>query len=454
MKEMRRSDLTQIMGRPDGPMRFIPNFGFEVPTFEDPRYDLQTPEEVGEETLDYHVPFQLRGVYVPAQLPESGTFYGTVDQFGYALCMGTRKDGLPCKKRAEHRTSFCALHGARLHRADMKITRAKIGKGIVPDSSQMDFMTRAQKVSNGLIKVSELSDEEIMGSYVINDDGRRVSMRKAMASHVFEEAARELHLRMNDFMQMKSPKMLQVITDIAEDPINEPDTRLKAAIWAAERVIGKTPNVIVAATSDKPIDQIFTALETTSRDAYRKQIESSRPDQETDQDALDVEVVEDGGHGSAPNLLDAENGRDGSDVRRMGTADTKPENHIRNSVPARDNDSPTGIVDNPAGLDSSESNVFEEATESDFARDDDSRISLQKRLKARKAEMDAAKARRYAARASGATTLKDIPWLIEIVPRKDGCFNMRIFTASDQTPAVVDRLRARAALEAADEIVA
>lgn len=74
----------------------------------------------------------------------------------------------------------------------------------------------------GFLKVEDLTDEEIVGAYVLTEDGRRYSNKK-MGVKFQQQMVRELHARMNQFMQMKLPTMLKRVADIAESDIVEPD---------------------------------------------------------------------------------------------------------------------------------------------------------------------------------------------------------------------------------------
>src|ERR1700759_1047753 len=173
------SDLDKgtTLGDADGPYEFIPCLGQEVPTFIDPRHDLSDPRSVNFKKLWFHVPFKMRGIYKPEQLPDiyKAQYASSirVDLQGYVLCneitANGENAGKKCSARAKNRSGMCAAHGGGLHPADKKMS----GETAVIES-RVDRLDRAQKVMQGLLPVEDLTDDEIMGGYVEREDGVKV----------------------------------------------------------------------------------------------------------------------------------------------------------------------------------------------------------------------------------------------------------------------------------------
>jgi hypothetical protein len=405
-----QKDLDLCAGEPDGELIFIDLIGFDVPSYIDPRYDLVVPGQVkGRPHLNHHVPFKLRGPFKHNDLPDSDLWKHETNEEDLCVCSGKRKDGLPCRAPAYNRSEFCGNHGGALHPADRQIKN--LGDGIVPDASKVRKLDRAQKVSMGLIKVEDLSDVEIHGMYVINDDGKRVSTRK-LSDKIHQDYRKELMIRMEDFLVTSLPDMLKVMVDIANDPIVEAADRIKAATWASERVIGKNPEIVIHGKMDKPYEQIITRVESGSREEYRRALESSN--------IIEGEIVEDGNHRPAGNS----DGGDGIPVR-TGTPGT-----VDGALPDRH------------GSDSGLAQSDEEGSSLERV----SPVTRQQKLKRLRDEQRIARNKRYAARAYGATNTEDLPFTLEFKARKDGTFNVRFWPAEDLTPEIVDRIQTAEAL--------
>ena len=415
-----QKDLDQIAAPPDGDLVFIDLIGFEVPSFVDPRYDLVQPGQVAKRPrLNHHVPLAYRGPFRPEDLPERSLWTGETNEEGLCVCTGKKKDGLPCRAEAQNRSQFCGMHGGALHPADKKMT--KLPSGILPDIAQARKLTRSQKVMMEIIPVEELGDDEIQGLFVYDDDGRKVKSRK-LTEKIHAAMVKEMMTRAQDSTQSALMSMLGVIQGIAEDPLNEAGDRLKAAVWMAERSIGKTPEVVIHGKTDAPYEQIFTSLETTSRDDYRRSLESGN--------IIEAEVIPDG------------------DSRQSGvTDDGARDDELRTNgsgVLAEDYTYSRTDFDD-AGFDQSDGNDDSDEDESTVAerraRDIAERRSQLKRQRERRDQMQKAKNRRYAARAAGMTQVDDVPWMIEWKPTgKQGYFCAKLWPPDAITPDIADRI--------------
>lgn len=399
-------DLDLCAGEPDGELVFIDLIGFDVPSYIDPRYDLIVPGQVkGKPHLNHHVPFKMRGPFKVSDLPDSDLWTHETNEEDQCVCSGKRKDGLPCRSAAYNRSEFCGTHGGAVHPADRQIKN--LGDGIVPDASKVRKLDRAQKVSMGLIKVEDLSDVEIHGMYVINDDGKRVSTRK-LSDKIHQDYRKELMIRMEDFLVTSLPDMLKVMVDIANDPIVEAADRIKAATWASERVIGKNPEIVIHGKMDKPYEQIITRVESGSREEYRRALESSN--------IIEGEVVEMGDHRPDGN-------QGGNDSVDLGE-----------SLDDADHTNPDPGVE------------VEDSHNAALAASLGDTETRQQKLKRVRDEQRAAKNKRYAARAYGATNTEDLPFTLEFKARKDGTFSVRFWPAEDLTPEIIDRIQTAEAL--------
>lgn len=407
------------LGDPDGPPRFIETLGREVPTYIDPRDDLKASgEKPGTfKRLNYHVPFALRGDFKPEDWPDEFRLKAgrvRVDAEGYVLCTMTNAAGGLCGNKAVNRTMMCRNHGGALHRSDKKMSN----KTLAPmGEERIEKMDRVQKFMQGFVESSELEDDEVQGGFIRNNQGQPVRAR--MLGLKFEQMiAKELHARLNRFLQSKAASMLHVMVDIAENDMYEAADRAKCAIWVSERVMGKTPDVVISAqTNDAPYASILEGVQAGSREDYRKSVTSHRvAGNEVDrieQEVLDAEVEEDWDSGS-----------DSDD------SEIEPDFSYGDRIPDTD---VTG-----------DSNVAQRRAEAIT----DSRAERLERAK----RIRKAKQRRFAARAVGATSLSQQPWLIELKPiKKSTQYKLHLIPPDEQTPAVVERVFAERSWEAPSE---
>lgn len=396
------SDLGKgvTFGDADGPNMFIPEFGFIVPTFIDPRNDL-IPELNRNrfKRLSHHVPFSVRGNFTALDWPED--FRKTVEwrenEDGLVLCDACSERSVradkKCSSKAVNRSRYCRSHGGALHPLDKKMSSRNI---VTPPQDRVARLNRPQKFMQGFLDISEISDEEIQGMFIYNDDGSRVSSM-TLGVKIHQQLAQELHRRMNRFLQTKTASMLNVMVDIAESDLVEPADRIKAAQWVAERTLGKTPEVIMHGKVDAPYESIFETIDAGSREDYREKVSSTRLELGGGHDPfVDVEIVEE--------PEDSDNGEDGE-----READSSDREHGGN-----------GNEETGNSLASAQ-------------RSDDRREELDRQKEIKKARTKA-KQRRFAARAVGAS-LHDMPWMIEwkFIPAGEhqGNFKLKLVCPDD-----------------------
>lgn len=422
------------LGDADGPMRFIEQFGCEVPTFVDPRNDLKVESGGGSlgsfKHLDHHVPFQMRGDFKPEDWPEQfrlkmGQVRTSID--GFVLCVSTskRSGGGLCGNKAVNRSVFCRNHGAALHPADKKASVESLATVPFERVAQMD---RPQQFMQGFLKVEDLTDEEVKGNYVLNNAGQKIKSR-ALGKKFESDITKELHRRLQDYLRSKAPRAVEIMYDLADSDMVEPADRIKAATWLAERVIGKQPEVLLHGSTDAPYVGIMDNIQSGSREDYRQKIESSRIVSERSGDSdsnriLEAEVVPEDvlvGTGGSPHSSNVpEQGIDEL-PNRSETTVGRFDQAIRES--GHDNESGNGArtADDVLG--------FVNDAEAKRAQ----ALAARERLKK-------ARNRRYAARAVGATTATNLPFVIKFDKiAKSKNFNMRFFIGDDATPGVVDK---------------
>lgn len=257
------------MGEPDGPMRFVKSLGMEVPTYIDPRNDLRSQyKSAGAHVnIDYHVPIVMRGPYAPKQLADyDPDFDYQLTLSGKIRCGGLRSGGQICQKSAVNRTGFCTNHGGALHPADKLFSSER---GIMPtDASQLN---RLQKVEMGIIPVTELTDEEIAKQQVKQEDGTFSKTTQALSAKIIGQMRSEFFARAEQFVRENTLDMLAEMKKIATSQVSEDRDKIAAIQWMTERVLGKTPDVLITNKTDSPFEQLMGDVEGGSREAYRRQ---------------------------------------------------------------------------------------------------------------------------------------------------------------------------------------
>lgn len=262
------------VGKPDGPMKFVPEFGVEVGTFTNPREDLYKLQDPGRKSLMHHVPFKCRGYYKPhhcADFDEEEYEY-IVDQNGYAMCTAVTLAGKPCSRKAMNMSWLCSAHGGKLHPLDKVInedrdnmTKVEGGLGVKAPQHVQDRMTRFMKLCQGIISVEDLDDEELARGQCRGSDGTfRGPPPRMIPRGVHDRMVNELFKRADDQLKRNLLDVVETMTSIAKGEAYEPADRIKAATWVFERVRGKNPEVIVH-KQDKPWELALQAISTNTR---------------------------------------------------------------------------------------------------------------------------------------------------------------------------------------------
>lgn len=277
------------VGKPDGPMEYIPQMGIEVPTFLDPCEHMRLPKDSGMSWLMYHVPMAYRGYYRLEQLHEQYRAENS-DQLsrvrttneGFVLCDATTNQGTGCRRRAVNYSGWCQAHGGKLHPLDKVVDPrrtgmlrdqlgigAEPGPGNVTSEATLARMTRWQKLLSGVIKVEDLDDEELARGMCRDANGSFTgSPPRMVPKDMHDRMVRELFQRADQTLREGLLDAAGSIVEIARGSAYEPADRIKAATWLWERLRGKVADVVVH-TQDKPWEMVLSNISGGSRAASR-----------------------------------------------------------------------------------------------------------------------------------------------------------------------------------------
>lgn len=458
--KMRALEPNSTLGKADGPYKYRPELDCEVPTYVSPRNDLMQQGRGGaQKYLYHHVPFCFRGAYKLEDLPKE--YFKTIpnpkcDEEGYALCIANSKStNAPCRKYAWNRVPFCQKHGGALHPADKKITSKR---SQIPDPEKQQHLTRVDKIIMGIIPILELSDEEIVNAYVLDDNGKPVSNTR-LGQRLQQEMTKELFQRMNNLMQKSLPEMIETMSTLATSPSVEPADRIKAATWMAERILGKTPNVVVVADAGKTYERIFDSVDGGTRDDFRKAraIESTRVDEPGrmerlaaqvagKSDAINAEVVEEDlneDNFSDEEVEDYFENREEYESEGFNHAEAHQNSEHYNATSLRCTNDDGQSGDGNTSTDPNPGYSYAARAEQERKRIEQERKEARERIKK-------SRNRRYAMRASGQDGNEPM-WLIDYGPyreiqikgEKHTVRHARLILPDAQSPAIVDRVTER-----------
>lgn len=270
----------RTIGLPDGPPAWHAEFGCTVGTFVTRHANLDDPLYQTKPCLMFHVPHHFRGPYRPDEL---GNFDPDVDyrvdHTGMMLCEAVirRKqspnDGKECRRKAANRQPRCESHGARLHPLD------KTGANI--NFKDPALMTRMELLQAGYIDVEDLSDEELRNG--VASKGKHVRITKDL----YQKITQRHFARAQELLQEGLLPAVQALNHIAQGSAYEPADRIKAATYIIERVMGKTPDVLITKEVKEPWQQLVAGVATISREESR----ARRSGTGHSGDTIDAEVV-------------------------------------------------------------------------------------------------------------------------------------------------------------------
>lgn len=324
-------------------------------------------------------------------------------------------------------------------------------------SSYVKRLSRVDKFLKDYVKLTALTDDELFNRYITDDDGKPVPIKTLDRPRRFQNAwSREVSHRLNQYMIDKTPRALEVMYEIMDSELVEPGDRIAAAKFIIERTMGKTPDIVLTGgMDDKPYMGILDSIESGSREDYRKNVESTRlaiesATEELQSDGssqiIDVEEVQSGFEGWGETSTDGDNGSARSE-------DNKNESEVSSEQ--------TRIRDLRHDDGNGESSWNDHDGEGFSKRVQDKQEIKKRAEEIRKARAEA-KRRRFVGRAVGATTITDLPFLIEwrvidnINSPYFGKFKFKLIHPKDVTEKVYarvvasnDPLRHAEALEAA-----
>lgn len=441
---------------PDGPLIFVESLGCKVPTFVKDNTHLIADKRKGMKRLNYHVPYQMRMFFTPDQWPDEyrksveGLYHLTSKGFVQCTAMsnrvrrqdsgqfapdgsvkiGQRGENVPCKNRAVNRTLFCQNHGGALNPGDRKIS---LKNSFENPQERVQNLSRAQKFMQGFISIEDLTDDEVSNGfiwsdvYVANDGfehpspGATKVLFRALDLKFEQLAAKELHRRLNDYLKSKAPRAMEVIFQMADSDLVEPADRFKASQWIAERVIGKTPDIVVSVDGGKdtkPYENILDNIQSGSREDYRKSVASTRGETKElsgPEGIVDVEVV-----GESEESLDQFENEPVSD---------DPEIYLDDQDEETEEVAPSEIL---PGVHSVQGTITPDQ-KSELERKADLLIAGREAATLQRERIQKAKRRRYAARAVGVQIANDFPlvvqWrvILDVNSEHFGCFKMKLW---------------------------
>lgn len=279
----------ELVGKPDGPLQFIPELGEEVGTFIDPCEHMRLPKDSGLSWLMHHVPMGKRGYYRLHQLPEDyraehgvELSQSRVDENGFLLCSSLTNQGTDCRRRAVNYSGKCQAHGGKLHPLDKAVDSRRTGmleahlnpeQGVTPGNvtseATLARMTRWQHLLSGNIKVEDLDDEELARGMCRDASGGFSGVPPRMVpKDLHDRMVRELFQRADQNLRNGLIDVSLTMVEMATSPAIEPADRIKAATWVWERLRGKVADVVVH-TQDKPWEMVLSNISGGSRAASR-----------------------------------------------------------------------------------------------------------------------------------------------------------------------------------------
>lgn len=400
-------DYSYMRNAPTGPMKWVHQFGCYVREFDDPCTELLSGQF--KDTLQYHVPQQFRGKYRPEQLPSEylpGVIWD-VDHDSYVLCTGITLRATKCRKLAVNRSGYCESHGGALHPHDkvrwigetqqigshhqINIRESKTGDYI-------DRLTRWQQLQMGIITVEDLDDEELARGQCRGPSGRFGSKPPAAVPRdLHDQMMKQLLSRAQQKFREGLLGSIDALVSIAKGDAYEPADRIKASTLIIERVMGKTPDVLLTAETKAPWEEIFSAISRdTGENAAYKRIEA----------AIDAEVVDGEDWSNKPGEEGAYNR-----PRKFGP----PPNDGQYEAKAEQAKVPK-LANEPVTPPPMQAGPWITPPQDPVARDQyeklrgsvETRESLKDRIKE-------GRARRYAARAVGRETTENLPYAFKLV---------------------------------------
>lgn len=152
----------------------------------------------------------------------------------------------PCAQFARRGTvpATCHACGAGT-RAQAKHELDENGNQRTTKRGLISIPPRVQALLEGTLSVEELDDEELARGYPRAEDGSFRGRPAVIPTIVHQRIQRELFSRAAEKLRANLLGATETMTAIALDTEQDAATRMKAAQWVIERIMGKTPDVAV-----------------------------------------------------------------------------------------------------------------------------------------------------------------------------------------------------------------
>lgn len=285
-------EYASVIEAPEGPLVWKANLGLYLREFTADQ--MERSRELQYRTLpalNYHVPTIYRGRYKPSDLPEaySAGIDWRVDKNGFVLCTADKlkSEGL-CESVAQHRSGLCVNHGGALcpfdKRPDIDPNRDPSQNKGKTGSMDISKLTRWDQLIAGIISVDDLDNEELARGQCRDINGTFKGVAPKMVPKSLHDAMmRSLLSRAQEHFRAGLIDSVDALVSIAKGTAFEPADRIKAASIVIDRVMGKTPEVLITAEA-KPWETIFDNIsrKPDTESAAYKRLEA----------AIDAEVVE------------------------------------------------------------------------------------------------------------------------------------------------------------------
>ena len=122
---------------------------------------------------------------------------------------------------------------------------------------RVQFTGRYKALIDGEISVEDLDVEELARGRLKDSGGKfRGRPPKFLPRQIVDAMKAEHYKRVNGILEESLCDMVKTMREIALDPMIDPATRLKAAIYVYERFMGKTPDRVEVSRGDKVGDVV------------------------------------------------------------------------------------------------------------------------------------------------------------------------------------------------------
>lgn len=143
-------------------------------------------------------------------------------------------------------------------------------------------MTRLELLEAGYIDVDDLSDDELRNG--VAPKGKHIRVSK----EVYQKITQRHFARAQELLAEGLLPAVQTLNHIAQGSAYEPADRIKAATYIIERVMGKTPDVLLTKEIKEPWQELVAGVATMTREESRARRRAAG----SISDPIDAEVVE------------------------------------------------------------------------------------------------------------------------------------------------------------------